>query len=138
MKHLAKMAVFFFAYCSAFAHAQSFETTVLCHREPNADCLSRTLNAFQTIGCSPTPGSSPRCRNAETDPLIDPQEARTARGKDLCTTESVCQEPSYSGRFGTASCKPEEQVVDLSTVDSGITLTTRIGFRNRYVTILCK
>lgn len=128
--------------CSLFtlvAHAQVSETVIQCTRTEETTCLDRTVSAFEKLGCEPL-AQSVQCRDAATDPNVDPSEINNLRGKDLCFVQSNCHSPHY-GNFGQVSCnwvKPGEQTLDLRDVDAGITLTTAVGLFRQYVTTLCK
>ncbi|WP_413612900.1 hypothetical protein [Bdellovibrio sp. HCB-110] len=133
------MKIIIATLCSFFAlaaPAQVNETVIQCTRNSKSTCADRTLAAFEKLGCNPLP-QSVQCQDAATDPLVDPSEVDNVRGKDFCVVQSDCHEPNY-GNFGKVSCSHGEQVVNLRSVDGGITLTTSVGFFRRYVTSLCK
>lgn len=136
------MKLISFILCSLLplvAHAQTSETLVQCTRIASASCPDRTVSAFEKLGCEPL-AQSIQCQDAATYPNVDPSEANDLRGKDFCFIQSNCHSPHY-GNFGQVSCswvKSGEQTLDLRDVDTGITLTTSVGFFRHYVTVLCR
>lgn len=133
MKLRTVLAIFVLAF-SGSVFAASEELTLLCTKTNYSDCSSRVIVSLESLGCEPR-AETIICRDAVTDPLLDPSEIENVRGKDFCTIRSSCTEPSY-GNFGGVSC--EGGAVDLKRADRGLTLTTSVGIFRRPVTILCK
>lgn len=133
------MKALFLALAAFAVTANAYETTVQCKRKSGPDCAVRTVVAFQMLGCRPDPASI-RCRDAATDPYLDPSYKNDVIGYDFCDITSACHEPNY-GNFGGISCnygRSGEVEVDLRGADSNLTLTTSTGIWQRYVTTLCK
>lgn len=113
------------------------EIVVQCQRDQaSGTCASRTLSAMQKIGCSPI-AASVQCRDAATDPLIDPSAIDSVAGKDFCSVQSACVEPTY-GNFGQVTCELGQTKRDLKSEDVGLSLTTSVGLFGRFVTTVCR
>jgi len=121
------------------ANASAYDVTVQCKRASGSGCAARTVEAFEKMGCDPI-ANSISCRDAATDPMLDPSYRNKVKGLDFCTIKSDCHEPNF-GSFNRASCNygtSGEKVVDLRKVSSGITLTVSVGLFQRMVSTLCK
>ena len=109
--------------------------SLICKRNSQGfSCAERVVSALDKLGCHPNPASV-ICEDAESSPRLDPSYAGKMKGKEFCYVQSICREPSY-GLFGGVSCSGEE--LDLSDVDSKITLTVSVGLFRSYVTTICK
>ena len=130
MFEIKYLAGAFIISCCVMANAR--EVSFLCHDNSSRDCLGRTVNALEKLGCNPVHQSA-KCGDASTDPSYRDDMV----GKDLCLIESDCYEPRY-GLFGQISCDNEAVALSLKSVSKGITLSTSTGLFQRFVVTLCK